>query len=214
MEPQGYRRGVRAPKTQYQRPKSLKRKRENEDLDALSQQVVDLDAKSSAPPENFVDIPLSQATQSGLSASHFKTTTTIQSRTIPLALQRTDILGAAKDRLRKDTGIFGARAGKSIPQEMDQLRWRRSPHTVPYSRIGNPDFRCPAQSRSQPHLLRRLGHWREESTRRKGTTGSHEHTNRNTGKDAATFGSNRGAGHRQSTNAGSGRGGQDHGYGV
>ena len=96
MGPQGHRRGGRAPRPQYQRPKSLKRKREDEDLDALSQRVADLDAKSSAPPENFVDIPLSQATQSGLSASHFKTTTTIQSRTIPLALQGTDILGAAK----------------------------------------------------------------------------------------------------------------------
>jgi ATP-dependent RNA helicase DDX10/DBP4 len=74
----------------------LKRKREEEDIDTLSQRVADLDPKTSAPPENFADVPLSQATQSGLAASHFKTLTTIQSRTIPLALQGADILGAAK----------------------------------------------------------------------------------------------------------------------
>jgi ATP-dependent RNA helicase DDX10/DBP4 len=74
----------------------LKRKREEEDIDTLSQRVADLDPKTSPPPENFADVPLSQATQSGLAASHFKTLTTIQSRTIPLALQGADILGAAK----------------------------------------------------------------------------------------------------------------------
>ncbi|EXJ55257.1 hypothetical protein A1O7_08183 [Cladophialophora yegresii CBS 114405] len=96
MAPPGQRRGKKGPRPEFQRPRILKRKREEEDIDTLSQRVADLDPKSSAPPENFVEVPLSQATQDGLSASHFKTLTTIQSRTIPLALQGADILGAAK----------------------------------------------------------------------------------------------------------------------
>lgn len=79
-----------------QQPRALKRKRQEEDLDALSQKVDDLDPKSSTPPESFSELPLSQATADGLEASHFKTLTTIQSRTIPLALKGSDILGAAK----------------------------------------------------------------------------------------------------------------------
>ncbi|KEF53925.1 uncharacterized protein A1O9_09720 [Exophiala aquamarina CBS 119918] len=79
-----------------QQPRALKRKRQEEDLDALSQRVDDLDPKSSAPPESFSDLPLSRATADGLEASHFKSLTTIQSRTIPLALKGSDILGAAK----------------------------------------------------------------------------------------------------------------------
>ncbi len=96
MAPQGRGRGGRAPRPDFQKPRTLKRKREEEDIDALSQRVADIDPKSSSPPENFVDVPLSQATQDGLAASHFKNLTTIQSRTIPLALQGADILGAAK----------------------------------------------------------------------------------------------------------------------
>ncbi|KIY01754.1 uncharacterized protein Z520_01892 [Fonsecaea multimorphosa CBS 102226] len=96
MGSQGHRRGARGPKKDFQRPKVLKRKREEEDLETLAQRVANFDAKSASPPENFVDLPLSQATQDGLAASHFKTLTTIQSRTIPLALQGADILGAAK----------------------------------------------------------------------------------------------------------------------
>ncbi|KAK5048888.1 ATP-dependent RNA helicase dbp4 [Exophiala bonariae] len=79
-----------------QQPRALKRKRQEEDLDALAQKVADLEPKSSTPPESFSDLPLSQATADGLDASHFKTLTTIQSRTIPLALRGSDILGAAK----------------------------------------------------------------------------------------------------------------------
>jgi ATP-dependent RNA helicase DDX10/DBP4 len=41
-------------------------------------------------------LPLSQATASGLTASHFKSLTDIQSKAIPLALKGRDILGAAK----------------------------------------------------------------------------------------------------------------------
>ncbi|OAP64877.1 hypothetical protein AYL99_00849 [Fonsecaea erecta] len=96
MGSQGHRRGPRGPKKTFQRPRVLKRKREEEDLDALAQRVANFDPKTAPPPENFVDLPLCQATQDGLAASHFKTLTTIQSRTIPLALQGADILGAAK----------------------------------------------------------------------------------------------------------------------
>ncbi|ETI20804.1 hypothetical protein G647_07146 [Cladophialophora carrionii CBS 160.54] len=96
MAPPGQRRGKKGPRPGLQRPRLLKRKREEEDIETLSQRVADLDPKSSAPPESFLDVPLSQATQDGLAASHFKTLTTIQSRTIPLALQGADILGAAK----------------------------------------------------------------------------------------------------------------------
>lgn len=96
MGPQGRRKGDQGPKRDLARPRTLKRKREEEDIDVLSQRVADLDPKSSTPPENFTDLPLSIATQDGLSASHFKTLTTIQSGTIPLALQGLDILGAAK----------------------------------------------------------------------------------------------------------------------
>ncbi|KAH0834492.1 hypothetical protein AYO21_08381 [Fonsecaea monophora] len=96
MGSQGYRRGTKGPRKDFQRPRALKRKREEEDLEALAQRVANFDPKSAPPPENFVDLPLCQATQDGLAASHFKILTTIQSRTIPLALQGADILGAAK----------------------------------------------------------------------------------------------------------------------
>ncbi|KAI1624506.1 P-loop containing nucleoside triphosphate hydrolase protein [Exophiala viscosa] len=97
MAPPGRRKaGPQVPRKDFQRPRNLKRKREEEDLDSLNKRVAELDPKSSTPPENFIDLPLSAATQDGLSASHFKTLTTIQSRTIPLAIQGLDILGAAK----------------------------------------------------------------------------------------------------------------------
>ena len=83
-------------KPHAQRPKILKRKREGEDLDALTLRIGNLDPKSSPPSGSFTDLPLSQATQHGLSASHFKTLTTIQANTIPSALKGADILGAAK----------------------------------------------------------------------------------------------------------------------
>lgn len=83
------------PRSNHQRPKTLKRKREV-DLDALASRVDELDARSSTPPQSFSELPLSQPTQDGLSASHFKTLTTIQARAIPSALKGGDILGAAK----------------------------------------------------------------------------------------------------------------------
>lgn len=85
------------PKPHGKRPadlKSLKRKREVEDIDALSQRVSDL--KPEDDPKAFSDLPLSQHTLTGLEASHFKTLTSIQASAIPTALLGRDILGAAK----------------------------------------------------------------------------------------------------------------------
>lgn len=76
------------------RDKSLKRKRGQEDLSSLLQRVHDLDLKDSL--KSFADLPLSEPTASGLSASHYKSLTDIQSRAIGHALKGRDILGAAK----------------------------------------------------------------------------------------------------------------------
>ncbi|KAL6244169.1 ATP-dependent RNA helicase dbp4 [Rhinocladiella similis] len=97
MAPLGKRkRRESGPRKEYQRPRLVKRKKEEEDIETLSKRVADLDPRSAAPSDNFADLPLSQASQDGLSSSHFKILTTIQGRTIPLALQGLDILGAAK----------------------------------------------------------------------------------------------------------------------
>jgi ATP-dependent RNA helicase DDX10/DBP4 len=77
-------------------PKTLKRKRDEDNVDELSKRVADLELQPASPPILFAQLPLSQATQSGLSKSHFKSLTAIQSRAIPAALKSTDILGAAK----------------------------------------------------------------------------------------------------------------------
>lgn len=76
--------------------RTLKRKRDVESIDTLNERVAGLDAESTAAITLFSELPLSQATQEGLEASHFKTLTTIQASAIPLALQSRDILGAAK----------------------------------------------------------------------------------------------------------------------
>ena len=106
MAPQAHHRGEKRSRPGMDRPRSLKRKRDEENVDQLSQRIADLDPKSLTPPENFVDLPLSQATQDGLSASHFKTLTMIQSRAIPSALQGADILGAAKTGSGKTLGFL------------------------------------------------------------------------------------------------------------
>lgn len=80
------------PKSEAQ---SLKRKRDNEDLDALNQRVRDINVKEN-DYETFASLPLSQPTASGLEASHFKTLTGIQKQAVPHALKGSDILGAAK----------------------------------------------------------------------------------------------------------------------
>lgn len=74
---------------------SLKRKRDDEDLDALNQRVRDMDVKEN-DYQMFTSLPLSQPTASGLEASHYKTLTDIQKRAVPYALKGSDILGAAK----------------------------------------------------------------------------------------------------------------------
>lgn len=84
-------RGQKQPPTH---PKSLKRKREEEVIESLVQRVEAFDATTA--PSTFTDLPLSTATQSGLDASHFKTLTTIQAKSIPSSLKGGDILGAAK----------------------------------------------------------------------------------------------------------------------
>lgn len=49
-----------------------------------------------APVKTFADLPLCDATASGLRASHFETLTDVQARAIPLALKSNDLLAAAK----------------------------------------------------------------------------------------------------------------------
>lgn len=49
-----------------------------------------------APVKTFADLPLCDATASGLRASHFETLTDVQARAIPLALKGNDLLAAAK----------------------------------------------------------------------------------------------------------------------
>lgn len=86
--------GPRHGKGKSSKPQSLKRKRAEEDLSSLAQRVEDLDLKESY--KSFSDLPLSEPTSSGLSSSHYKTLTDIQSRAISHALKGRDILGAAK----------------------------------------------------------------------------------------------------------------------
>ena len=76
-------------------PRSLKRKRDVEDLTSLEQRVQDLNTKEDEV-KLFKDLPLSKPTASGLEASHFKTLTDVQQKGVPLALKGFDILGAAK----------------------------------------------------------------------------------------------------------------------
>ena len=94
MAPQRSNGLARGQKRSLPHPKSLKRKRVEEDIESLVEQVKAFDTTS--PPSTFADLPLSTATQSGLDASHFKTLTTIQAKSIPVSLKGGDILGAAK----------------------------------------------------------------------------------------------------------------------
>ncbi|KAK4155834.1 P-loop containing nucleoside triphosphate hydrolase protein [Chaetomidium leptoderma] len=75
--------------------KTLKRKRGQEDLSKLREAVDQLDPKS-PDIKNFTDLPLCEATASGLRASHFEVLTDVQRAAIPLGLKGNDILGAAK----------------------------------------------------------------------------------------------------------------------
>ncbi|KAH6634655.1 P-loop containing nucleoside triphosphate hydrolase protein [Chaetomium sp. MPI-SDFR-AT-0129] len=75
--------------------KSLKRKRGQDDLGKLKEAVDQLDPKS-PDIKNFTDLPVCEATASGLRASHFEVLTDVQRAAIPLALKGNDVLGAAK----------------------------------------------------------------------------------------------------------------------
>ncbi|CAN8102635.1 unnamed protein product [Discula destructiva] len=75
--------------------KTLKRKRANDDHETLQKAIDDFDPKAT-PPATFTDLPLCEATASGLRASHFESLTDVQARAIPLALKGNDLLAAAK----------------------------------------------------------------------------------------------------------------------
>ncbi|KAI9829862.1 MAG: ATP-dependent RNA helicase dbp4 [Sarea resinae] len=88
--------GRRSKPTKFkQQPRSLKRKRVEEDVLTLEQKIRELDTQDTSR-KSFSDLPLSQPTSLGLEASHFKTLTDIQAKGIPLALKGSDCLGAAK----------------------------------------------------------------------------------------------------------------------
>ncbi|KAK6332368.1 ATP-dependent RNA helicase dbp4 [Orbilia brochopaga] len=80
-------------KSRRKESRSLKRKREEEELEALEKAAQEFDASNLT---NFSDLPISKATATGLDKSHFKVLTDIQRKAIPLALKGRDILGAAK----------------------------------------------------------------------------------------------------------------------
>ncbi|GLI78993.1 ATP-dependent RNA helicase dbp4 [Penicillium ochrochloron] len=84
----------KGPKQKHDSGRTLKRKRGEDELTTLAQKVEELDLKTAV--KNFSDLPLSDPTARGLTASHFKTLTDIQSRAISHALKGRDILGAAK----------------------------------------------------------------------------------------------------------------------
>lgn len=84
----------KGPKQKHDSGRTLKRKRGEDELSSLTQKVEDLDLKTAV--KNFSDLPLSDPTARGLTASHYKVLTDIQSRAISHALKGRDILGAAK----------------------------------------------------------------------------------------------------------------------
>ncbi|KAI8152435.1 ATP-dependent RNA helicase dbp-4 [Colletotrichum sp. SAR 10_70] len=71
-----------------------KRKQQLQSIEQLEKAVADFDPKSEF--SSFSELPLCEATATGLEKSHFQTLTDIQSRAVPLALKGHDILGAAK----------------------------------------------------------------------------------------------------------------------
>ncbi|KAL0472036.1 ATP-dependent RNA helicase [Neurospora intermedia] len=83
------------PKANKAEHKTLKRKRELENLEALQKRIDELDPKSTEISK-FSDLPLCKPTASGLRASHFEVLTDVQRAAIPLALKGQDILGAAR----------------------------------------------------------------------------------------------------------------------
>ncbi|KAI5294049.1 ATP-dependent RNA helicase dbp4 [Ascosphaera acerosa] len=90
----GNKHGKRGPKPVKESGRQLKRKRLELDISTLEQRVKEFNPKDA--PKTFAELPLSEATMSGLSGSHYKTMTDIQAKALPYALQGRDILGAAK----------------------------------------------------------------------------------------------------------------------
>ncbi|KAF3924019.1 hypothetical protein ABW21_db0205223 [Orbilia brochopaga] len=80
-------------KSHRKESRSLKRKREEEELEALEKAAQEFDPSNLT---KFSELPISKATATGLDKSHFKVLTDIQRKAIPLALKGRDILGAAK----------------------------------------------------------------------------------------------------------------------
>lgn len=87
--------GRKRPSRLNSESRPLKRKRKEEDVDALNQRVKDISVKENEF-DTFASLPLSQPTARGLEASHFKTLTDVQKKAVPPALKGSDILGAAK----------------------------------------------------------------------------------------------------------------------
>ena len=75
---------------------NLKRKRDDDDLEALSEQVTGFERNPAIQPTKFTELPLSLPTQNGLKDSKFTTLTSIQASAIPAALHTLDLLAAAK----------------------------------------------------------------------------------------------------------------------
>ncbi|KAK4617776.1 ATP-dependent RNA helicase DBP4 [Fulvia fulva] len=86
--------GRTRPTNVKKRQNTLKRKRDDVDVEKLEAAVQELDLKTKYT--SFTDLPLSEPTKAGLKSSHFSTLTDIQAKAIPLALKGNDILGAAK----------------------------------------------------------------------------------------------------------------------
>jgi ATP-dependent RNA helicase DDX10/DBP4 len=80
-------------KNSHRLTKSLKRKRDEEEINKLSSAVSSFNLKTATL---FSELPLTRQTAMALDKSHFKTLTDIQRKAIPLALQGRDVLGAAK----------------------------------------------------------------------------------------------------------------------
>lgn len=86
-------RGAKSIQNNRKLTKSLKRKRDEEELAKLEKSVQEFDPKST---NLFAELPLTRQTAAALDKSHFKTLTDIQRKAIPFALKGRDVLGAAK----------------------------------------------------------------------------------------------------------------------
>ncbi|KAI4182430.1 MAG: hypothetical protein L6R41_005984 [Letrouitia leprolyta] len=95
----------------------VKRKKDEEDLEALDQRVQGINPQED-DIRDFEDLPLSRPTATGLKASHFKTLTDIQQKGIPLALKGSDILGAAKTGSGKTLAFL-----VSVLENLYRKRW-------------------------------------------------------------------------------------------